>query len=259
MTAFQAFILGIVQGITEFIPVSSSGHLVIFPELFGWDLQATSFDIVVHAATLLALLIYFRKDLMSLLNFKNQSSRNLLISLILVSIPAAIFGFFFEDFIDRTFKNTQIIIFMLIFLGVIMLFIDKITSNNNKTISKLTKLDAFLIGVFQSLAFIRGTSRSGVTIIGGQILGLKREQAAKFAFLAGIPIIGVAFIKQLFDFSIEGFGNTEIMPLIVGFISALVFGLVAINLLIRYLEKHTLVLFGIYRIILGLILLFLLK
>lgn len=257
MSFAQALILGIIQGITEFIPISSSAHLVILPKVLGWSLQPTSFDIVIHAATLLSTVVYFRKDLIKLLNLRKKQNQKVIVNLIIVTIPAAIIGFLFEEKIDETFKDVNSIIFMLIFIGVIMLFIDKITSSNDKKISTMGKSSSLIIGLFQSLSFIRGTSRSGITIIGGLLNGLTRKQATKFAFLAGISIIGAATLFQIVNFTSEGTIDIGIMPLMTGFITAFLVGLISIKFLLKFLSKNTLFIFGIYRIILGLLLLYL--
>ncbi|MDD3647617.1 MAG: undecaprenyl-diphosphatase UppP [Candidatus Dojkabacteria bacterium] len=254
MTFIQALVLGLVQGITEFLPVSSSGHLVIIPELFGWEVQSTAFDITIHAATLLAIILYFRKDLINLMtNIQNPTSKKLIMNLLLVSIPTGLIGLFHKDFIDSTFKDVRIVLIMLVVIGAIMLFVDKIKMSNKYAINKLPMHKSLIIGLFQSLAFIRGTSRSGVTIIGGLFAGLKRSEAARFAFLAGIPIIGAAALMQINDFRNEGLGDLTIISLATGFMTAFVSGILSIKFLLKFLDKHGLAVFGIYRIILALL------
>lgn len=259
MSVIQSLILGIIQGLTEFIPVSSSGHLVLVPEIFGWKVQSTSYDITVHSATLLALIIYFRKDLAGLIaKFREENTKRLLLNLIIVSIPAAIVGLLFETFIDETFKSTKIIVLMLILVGIMFLLAGRLFHNSSKVIDKLTSQDASIIGISQVVALIRGTSRSGITMIGGLITGLRRKDAAKFAFLAGIPIMTAVALKQLVEFSIEGFGELEPINLLIGFLSAFISGFLAIKFMLSFLKARGLGLFGIYRIILGIIILFVL-
>jgi undecaprenyl-diphosphatase len=256
MTIFQSLVLGIVQGITELLPISSSAHLVLIPEILSWDLQPTAFDITIHAATLLALVIYFRKDLFNLIaKFQEPKTKNLLTNLIIVSIPAGLIGLFFNDLIEQNFKSIQIIVILMVTIGLIMLFIDKLSRSNTKKIKDLTVKNSVVIGLFQAIALIRGTSRSGITMIGGMFNGLKRKQAAKFAFLAGIPIMIAVSAKQFVDFGISGFGELELINLIIGFISAFVSSILAIKLLLKLLEKRGLVVFGIYRIVIGLLIL----
>lgn len=254
MTLIQSLILGIIQGLTEFIPVSSSGHLVLIPKLLGWEVQSTSFDITIHAATLLALIIYFRNDLARLTRkFREKNNKKLLLNLIIVSIPAGIVGLLFEDFIDKTFKSNVIIVIMLILVGLLFLLTDKLFKNNTKVIDELNPKDSGFIGISQALSLIRGTSRSGITMLGGLITGLTRAEAARFAFLAGIPLMTAVALKQFIEFQTIGLEGQEFVNLLVGFMSAFVSGFLAIKVMVKFLEKRGLALFGIYRIILGLI------
>jgi undecaprenyl-diphosphatase len=256
MTLIQSIILGLIQGFTEFIPVSSSGHLVLIPELFGWEVQSTSFDITIHAATLLALIIYFRRDLAKLVtNFRKEETKKLLLNLIIVSIPAGIIGLLFEDFIDQHFKSVWIIAIMLILLGIVFILVDNFFKKTSKTIDKLSTGNTLIIGIAQAIAFIRGTSRSGITMLGGLISGLTNKEAAKFSFLAGIPIMTVVVLKQLVEFSIEGLGELDMTNLLIGFSSAFISGLLAIKFMLSFLKTKGLSPFGIYRIILGIIIL----
>ncbi|MBN2015768.1 undecaprenyl-diphosphatase UppP [Candidatus Dojkabacteria bacterium] len=254
MTLLQSLVLGIIQGITELLPISSSAHLVLVPEILGWELQPTSFDITVHAATLLALIINFRKDLIELVTkIKEQKQKRLFVNLLVVTIPACLAGLLLNNLIDEYFKSVRIIVFTLIFIGLIMLLIDKLLRNNSKTIDNLTVQNSITIGIGQTIALIRGISRSGITIIGGMICGLKREEAAKFAFLAGIPIMIAVSAKQFLDFGTQGLGELEPLNLIVAFVSALLSSLVAIKFLLAFLKKQGIWVFGIYRIILGIL------
>ncbi|MFC1780077.1 undecaprenyl-diphosphate phosphatase [Patescibacteria group bacterium] len=254
MTILQSLILGIVQGVTELLPISSSAHLVLIPEIFNWELQPTSFDITIHAATLLALVIYFRKDLLLFItNYKLLTTKKQILNLLFVSIPAGLIGLFFNDFIEQNFKSVRIIVIMMVTIGLVMLFIDKFSINNSKKIKELSTKNSAIIGAYQAIALIRGTSRSGITMIGGMFNGLERKQAAKFAFLAGIPIMIAVSVKQFVDFGIDGFGELEPINLIVGFLSAFISSILTIRFLMKFLEKYGLTAFGIYRIIIGII------
>jgi len=256
MTLLQALLLGIIQGLTEFIPVSSSGHLILIPEILEWEVQTTSFDISVHAATTLALIIYFRNDILFMINkIQKRTSRSLIVNIIITTIPAAIIGIFFEDAIDEIFKDISTIAAMLIIVGLVMLFIDRFTRDNQQKIETLKKKQSFLIGIFQSVAFIRGTSRSGITLIGGMLTGLSRQQAVRYAFLAGIPILTAVSLKQFVAFSLEGFGDIDPMNIIIGFIASFFSGLIAIRVLLLFLKENSLKIFGVYRIILGILIL----
>ena len=259
MSIIQSFILGIIQGLTEFIPVSSSGHLVIIPEIFGWEQQPTSFDIIIHSATLLALLVYFYQDIKSLiLNIRKKKQQKLLLNLIIITIPAGLVGLLFENFIDKNFKDVQVIIVMLIVFGIIFILTEKLFLENTKKIEKLTPFSALLIGLGQTLSLIRGTSRSGITILGGLFQGLSRQEAARISFLAGILIVGAATLKQFVGFSSSGLGTLGPGSIIVGFTAAFISGLISIRFMLSFLKSNGLVVFGIYRIILGLLIWFLL-
>lgn len=256
MTIIQAIILGVVQGITEFLPISSSGHLVLIPEIFGWDLQPTSFDIMMHAATLGAILVYFKKDLLTLFVKIKQRNYTLFFNILIATVPALIIGMLFTDLIDSTFKSSITIVFMLISVGIVMLFIEPLSDHlNHHELESLPYFKAFIIGIFQSLAFIRGTSRSGITIIGGLATGLKMKDAARYAFLIGIPIIAAAAGKQLLDLDISEVKDIGIINLGVGSLSAFISGVISIKFLLKFLENRGLAIFGIYRIILGILLL----
>lgn len=248
MTYLQALILGIVQGLTEFIPVSSSGHLVLIPKLFGWELQSTSFDITLHAGTLLALIIYFHKDLFAIIKKLNK---NLTIKLIMSSIPAGLVGIIFEDFIEKNLKSTIIIATMLIVIGFLMILSNKMKSSTKINIQDLGYRNALYIGVFQAIALIRGTSRSGITILGGLFNKLSLKEATKYSFLIAIPIMIAVSVKQVLEFQKTGLENLNLSILFIGFVSSMLSGLAAIGFMMNLVEKIGLKYFGIYRIILG--------
>lgn len=257
MTIIQAAVLGITQGITELLPISSSAHLVLIPEIFGWELQETSFDIILHFGTLFALVLYFRKDLLKIIkNCSKEKYRKLIINLIITTIPAALIGFIFRDFIDEHFKSISVIVFMLISIGIIMTLLDRIPRCKNVRIAKLKAKDAFLIGLAQALALVRGTSRSGATIIGGALSGLVLKESARYAFLAAIPIILGVSTMQIAEFAVEGTGDIAISILSVGFFFSFISSFTTIRFLMSYIEKKGLFVFGVYRIIIGLILVF---
>lgn len=259
MTLFQSFILGITQGITELLPISSSAHLVLIPHIFGWESQSTSFDIILHAGTLFALIVYFKKELILLITkFKQQSNQKLLINLIITTIPASVIGLLCNDFIEQNLKSLQVIVIMMITIGLIFLFTDKIIKSNNKNISQLSYKNSLIIGCTQILSFIRGTSRSGIMMIGGIVNGLSLDQSAKYAFLAGIPIIAGASIYQSIEFISEGFGNLELINIAIGFASAFISSLLAIKFTLSFLKNRGLAVFGIYRIIVGILILIIL-
>lgn len=241
MNIFEAILLGLIQGITEFLPVSSSGHLVLVETLLGLHVDGLKdFDIALHVATLLAILIYFRKDL-----FETR----LWPWLILGSVPAAAVGFTLEDQIDALFRSATSVGILMLIVG-FLFFIPQQSEGK-----KLTWWRALLIGCGQALAIIPGVSRSGATIFTGIHLGLKRTEAARFSFLLGsIAIAGAGLLKALDGEALQLSWTT----LSAGFLAAFLSSFFAVTWLMKFLQKHGLRVFGGYRIVLGvLILLFL--
>ena len=240
MTILQAIFLGLLQGITEFLPISSSGHLVVAESLLKLDVSALKdFDITLHVATLLAILIYFRRDL---LNTKWWPW------LIFGSVPAAIIGFTLEDQIDALFRSAKVVGILMMIMGALFLIPQR---QNNKPINGWR---ALLMGCGQALAIISGISRSGATIFTGMQLGMKREEAARFSFLLGaIAIAGAGLLKALDTQTLE-------LPLAIlsaGFLASFLSSLLAVSWLMKFLKNHSFKVFGIYRLALGLIILLL--
>lgn len=251
MSIFQALILGIIQGVTEFLPISSSGHLILFPHILNWGIHSLSFDLILHLGTLFAIAIFFFKDL--LLIFKDKK---LFFLLIVGSLPVAVLGYFFESVIESTFRSATYVALFLFLGSIIMLiaevFFDKI-SDKKIEYKDISIKNAFLIGIFQSLGIFSGFSRSGVTISGGMLLGLSRDLAAKFSFLLAIPaILGATVFKLSNSGVFSGFDIT----LLVGFIASFVFGFISIKFLLKFLKSNSLYVFVIYRIILVCLILF---
>ena len=261
MTLFQVFFLGFIQGVTEFLPISSSGHLVLIEKVFGWKTQPTAFDITMHCATLLAIIIYFRHDLVHYgKTIRSEPTIRLLKNLVITTLPAALIGLLLKDFIDETFKQEWIILAAMIVIGIVFLISPKLFRKKSKTIEQTKIKNSLIIGLFQPLAFIRGVSRSGITIIGGLTQSLDMESAVKYSFLAGIPLLGLTAAGQAFSFIKSGFGDLSPVNLGIGFIVAFITGLAAIKILLVLIKKQGLVIFGVYRIIFALLFaLFLLK
>jgi undecaprenyl-diphosphatase len=258
---FQAVVIGIVQGLTEFLPVSSSAHLIVLPPLLGWDnafINSANFDVMLHAGTLVALIIYFWRDIVRLLGafFASLRDRSLagdhdrrLAWLLLISvIPAAILGTLLESFFDTAFRQNLIWVPVLLVVGAVLLFVAERLARHVREIWQLTWLDALLIGIAQAFALFPGISRSGITIAGGLFLGMKREDAARFAFLMGIPVIGGATVFKLREIALGSLSSTELVALIAGMAAAAISGVLAIRFLLRYLQGHTTDLFVGYRI-----------
>ncbi|HUA32762.1 MAG TPA: undecaprenyl-diphosphatase UppP [Candidatus Binataceae bacterium] len=247
----QAIVLGIVQGLTEFLPVSSSAHLVIIPWLLNWEDPGLAFDVALHLGTLLALLIYYWRDWLDMglsLASGQQMPRRLLMLLIIASVPGAIIGVLFEKEAETIFRTPALIACTLAIMGIVLWLAD-IYSTDKRKVRQMTVVDAFLIGLSQALAIVPGVSRSGATITMARLLGLAREDAANFSFLMATPIIAGAGMLELHK-ALKG-GLTSQLGL--GFLASAFFGILSIALLIRYVRTHTYRPFAIYRIIAGVI------
>lgn len=266
MTAFQAIILGIVQGIGEFLPISSSGHLIFLPKFFGWQDQGLAFDMIAHLGTLLAVITYFRHKLWVLFTSiftddkKHQMERRLIWLIAVSTIPAAIVGFFLGDIIETEFRSPHIIGVGLIVWGIVLGLADRYSHNINKKkkdLSEKTMLkdlswwQVIGMGCAQAIALIPGTSRSGITMTAGLFSGLSRKAASEFSFLMSIPIISLAAGVKLVGVVQHGANGTDPLLLFVGFLSAAVSGFFAIAILMKIIQKWSFMPFVIYRIIVG--------
>lgn len=243
MTTFQALILGIIQGITEFLPISSSGHLVIFQHIFGIT-APLSIDVLLHLGTLVAVFIAFWDDIISIL--KKPFSR--LTYLIIVGIiPAGLAGYLLEPLIAKAFESLLVVGLGLIFTGLVLKYSEYLSNRylNLKLVNETTYKDALFIGIIQALAIVPGISRSGSTIAAGLAAGLDREFAARFSFLLSIPVILGAGIFQLKDgLAINpGIGY---MPYITGFVAAALFGYLAIRVVVNLVKEGKLSVFSYY-------------
>lgn len=259
MSIIEAIILGLVQGLTEFIPVSSSGHLVLMREAFGLSAQGLTFDVALHFGTLLALVGYFRKDIVLLIQgiFGRGMYQKLSWLIVAATIPAVIFGVLLEDAAEATFRTAPRVALNLIGVALLMLLAEWYARRHKPHIDleHVSGKQAIVVGVAQAAAIIPGVSRSGSTITAGLFLGLDRITATRFSFLLGVPVMVGAIAKVLLsDNSIHQIGH-EPMLFFVGVLAALASGLIAIRFLLRYLAKHTLAAFAYYRIALGLVVL----
>lgn len=259
MDYLLSILAGVLQGLTEFLPISSSGHLVLFHEIFALNLPSDLlFDVVLHLGTLLALLLFFYRDLEKIIrgflssltnwNLKNNYNQRLAWMIVIGTIPAALAGYFFDDLIETTLRSPLVVAIMLIVVGILFMVAEKY-SKSQKDIQMMSKFDSLVIGLAQVLALIPGTSRSGITIIAGMSRKLKREEAARFSFILSMPIIAGAGFKQLLGADFSVFVNPLI--LIVGGLSAAFTGYFVIKFLIKYLSNHSLNIFAWYRLIIG--------
>jgi len=248
-STFQAIILGITQGLTEFLPVSSSAHLVLVPWLFGWSDPGLAFDVALHLGTLLALLVYYWRDWLAMaasLVTGDRGERRLLLLLIAASVPGALIGLAFEKQAETTFRSPILIGVAMGLLGIALWLADKY-GPSRRSVGDLTLLDAIFIGFSQALAIVPGVSRSGATIAMGRILGIERPDAANFSFLMATPIIAGAGLFEARKLVAVGL-DAEVFW---GFTAAAVFGLLAIAGLIRYVRGRTYQVFAWYRVALA--------
>jgi undecaprenyl-diphosphatase len=265
MTILQAFVLGIVQGLTEFIPVSSSGHLVLVPWLLRWDFESQSafvFDVLVQWGTLLALIIYFRNDIVSLVgavisglkNREDQSNPDLRLAwlILLSTFPALFIGLLLKSLVENVIDSPQwVSIFLLITGGT--LFIAEKLGEGIRTITDMSGGDAIWIGFFQLFSLFPGISRSGATISAGLLRGVKRKDAARFSFLMALPIMIAAGIIALIDLIKLPNPAAEIGPLLIGFFVAAVVGYFSIHWLLKFLSERSLNVFAGYCVLAGLL------
>ena len=256
MTYLEAFYLAVIQGLTEFLPISSSAHLILLSEYLGSD-QNLFYDVSLHLGTLIAVCIYFKDDLKEIIAsiFKDRSPSNnkLLMQLIISSLPTLILGFILVDLIDSFLRTSAIIAITTIVFGVV-LFASTFKTPKKMTVDEITIKEALIIGLAQSLALIPGTSRSGITISTGLFLGLDNKTASRFSFLMAIPTIGAIAAYQLVSVELNyliQYSHVNILGLFVSFIVAYI----TIDFFIRFINKIGFLPFVIYRFILGLILL----
>lgn len=262
MEILNSIILGSVQGITEFLPISSSGHLILAREFLGLQVQhGLAYDAVLQLATTLAIIIYFYKDIW---NIKND--RTMMGAIVVGTIPAVVLGLLLEDIMDTTFRNPQLIIVTLLLGAAVMAAAERLFANRKKDVSgggggiageSLTIRKGFLIGCFQALALVPGMSRSGMTISGGLFGKLSREKATRFAFVLAFPILIGSGAKKLFDLGTAGLFESIGLDLFIGSMFAFIVGLAAIHFLITFLRKNTLRIFIWYRVVLAVLLFFL--
>lgn len=261
MEFWQIVLLGIIQGLTEFLPVSSSGHLILAPALLGFEDQGLALDTILHLATLLAIIIYFRKDLLELLKSLYTPSsppetRRLAWAIIVATIPAGIAGLLAEDAIENSLRSPFFVAGNLMFWSFVFIIADRQAAGKISTPEELTKLSfgkVMLIGFAQAIALLPGTSRSGITIAAGLFMGLSRENSARFCFLLGTPIILAAGGHKMLHFITAPAGSFAYSApqLVTGFIAAFLSGYLAIKILLKILSTAGLMPFVIYRLILG--------
>ena len=263
-TTLQALVLGIVQGLTEFLPVSSSGHLIIVPALLGWTdpfINSLEFSVMLHIGTLVALLIYFRSDWLRLVpagfaairdrSFRDDPDRRLAWLIAAATVPAIIAGVLFNDIIEKNVRQIGLVALTLVVGGAILWLAER-NGRQTRSIGGLSFPAAVGIGAAQAIALIPGISRSGISISAGLFAGLDRESAARFSFLMATPVTALAAVYEARKlFSGETGLAIAVTPLIVGMVASLIAGLFAIGVLLRFVRSHSLDVFVAYRVLLA--------
>jgi undecaprenyl-diphosphatase len=263
MTVFQAFILGVVQGLSEFLPISSSAHLALTPWALGWQDPGLAFDVALHVGTLVAVAWYFRRDWAALFVAGWRIVRHRSVSapdewrvvfLVLATIPAAIAGFTVQDLAETSFRSPRLIAVNLMIMGVLLWLGDRF-ARRDRALPGMRVRDAVLVGIAQALALVPGVSRSGATITGARLLGFDRQSAAVFSFLMSFPVTFAAAVLKAPE-AVQG--GEPFLPILVGVAAAAVSSWLAIAVLLRFVVKHSFGVFALYRIILGVVVLALL-
>ena len=255
MTVFQAFVLGIVQGLTELLPISSSAHLNLIPWIFGWNITE-SFDVALHFGTLLAIVLYFYKDWIELIKetfgdasqkFTKKSKKSKMFwYIIFATIPGGIVGFLLDHALGDSLANMPLLIAgMLIIMGIILYIVDKKMPAKTEY-EDMNFMQTFLIGISQELAFIPGVSRSGITMTTGRIMGVSREGTARYSFMLSTPIVLAASLYKAKDFVLD-------VPFVIGVATSTIVGFIVIKFLLEFLKKSDFKVFAIYRVVLGII------
>ena len=276
----KAIIFGIIEGVTEWLPISSTGHLILLDSAISLDIQASEelssqfkamFDVLIQLGAILAVLCIYLKELIPLGKGKN-ASLSLWGKLILATIPAAIIGLGADKLCEKHFGlsldellfNPKVVASALIVYGILFILVEKLTATNERS-KDITPKRALAIGFFQALAIVPGTSRSGATILGARILGIPREQAARFSFFAAIPVIAAAGMLKIYDFakylytSGESLGADAYLLLFAALLTAFAVSAITIGFLTDFVKKHTFIPFGVYRILLGISVLLFIK
>ena len=254
METMQALLLAIIQGLTEFLPISSSAHLILLSEISRWEDQGQAFDVALHFGTLLAVLFYFKNDLSNMFARSNFQSTNSLIHsqlgiITIATIPVVVLGGLFNDSIEQNLRSSMVIAIATILFGLLLFLADLRQKNKNDIAVSLSI--GFLIGLSQVFALIPGTSRSGVTITAGLFLGLSREEAAKFSFLLAIPVIIAASAFELYQLTQVEVLAFDYLDLLLGIVVSFVVAFLTIKWFLRMVQKIGMLPFFIYRLILG--------
>ncbi len=264
MPFYQAVVLALVQGLTEFLPISSTAHLALFPWLLGWKDPGLTFDVALHVGTLVAMLLYFWRLWFDMLiaalgrgtpeDSDKPQNKKLFWFLIIGTIPAGLAGWLFEHAAENELREPAVIGVSLVLVGLLMWGGERMQAHA-RPLGEVRLLDSLWVGAAQALAIIPGVSRSGITMTAGLFRGMSRETAARFSFLLSTPVIAGAALKKSLDIRHQGLPRGMVIPFLVGAVVAAVVGYLVIGVLIRYLERRTFKIFVVYRLALGVIVL----
>ncbi len=260
---FQAVVMGVVQGLTEFLPISSSGHLILVPYLLGWDdpfLDSLAFSVVLHAGTLAALLVFFRDDWRRLVpaglatirdrSFRDDPDRRLAWLIAVATLPAIVAALLFNDLIETTVRQAGLVALLLV-VGAAVLWLADRWGPRTHRLSALTFRGATGIGAAQALALLPGISRSGISISAGLFAGLDRGDAARFSFLMATPVTALAVLYEGYKLVKGDVGGVELAPMVAGVVAAFLAGILAISVLLQYVRTHSYGIFVAYRLVLA--------
>ena len=266
MNILKAILFGIIEGITEWLPISSTGHMIILNDLVKLEVSSefySLFEVVIQLGAVLSVVIIYFKTIFPWGFGKNKKDTkntfNLWGKILVACLPAAIIGLLFDDLLDKYLYNSIVVSLMLIIYGILFIIIESKHHNKDSRVNDLKEITykyALLVGIFQLLALIPGTSRSGATIIGGLLIGLKRSVIAEFTFFLAIPVMAGASLLKILKYIIKvglSFTGIELMTLLVGSLVAFIISIIVIKFLMNYIRRHDFKVFGYYRIILGII------
>lgn len=262
MNIFEAIVLGAVQGVTEYLPISSTAHLILVPWFLGWEEQGLAFDVALHLGTLAALLWYFRAEWIAFAragfrilggNGKGPDQK-LVLLIVAATVPGGLAGLLAEDLVEAYLRSPLVVAAALVGVALVLVTAER-SGSRTKGVDEISWTDALTVGAAQALAIVPGVSRSGITITAALFRGLRRDAAARFSFLLSAPIIGGAAAKKLLDLASAGLTPDQAVMLGIGILSAGVVGYAAIAFMLRYLATHTTYAFIYYRIGLGIVVL----
>ena len=254
MDLIQVLFLSFIQGLTEFLPISSSAHLILFSDFFSSNIQSLNFDISVHLGTLIAAFVYFKDEISQIFNSffssdKESNGKKLFLNLAIASFPILVIGFFVKDLVEIFLRTPEIIAYATIFFAFILYFSTKVKTQHSR-LDSISPIQSLIIGLAQCLALIPGTSRSGVTISAGLALGVESKVASRFSFLLAIPTIGAIACYQIISVDLASFAE-EYRSNVIGMLISFVVAYLTIDFFIKFIEKIGFMPFIIYRLVLG--------